>query len=57
VSIQAQIINLLEELQTKFNLTYFYCTRPLRGTSYFRPRSSNVSWQDRRIDRPQFAIQ
>jgi ABC-type oligopeptide transport system ATPase subunit len=30
VSIQSQILNLLVELQTKFNLTYFYIAHDLR---------------------------
>ena len=38
VSIQAQVINLLEDLQAELNLTYLFVAQISRGGAYFRPR-------------------
>ena len=49
VSIQAQVINLLEDLQGKFNLTYLvHRARPLGGRAHQRPRGGDVPGAHRR---------
>ena len=52
VSIQAQVINLLEELQEQFNLTYLFIAHDLsRRAPHLGPRGGDVRRQDRRADR------
>jgi len=52
VSIQAQVINLLKDLQQDFGLTYLSSPRPERRGTRERPRGRHVPGQNRR-DRPQ----
>jgi len=42
VSIQAQVLNLLEELQKEFGLTYLFIARPLGGQAHQRPHRRDV---------------
>jgi len=48
VSIQAQVINLLEDLQAQFKLTYLFIATTERGQAYLQPRGSDVPGKNRR---------
>ena len=47
-SIQAQVINLLEDLQKQFNLTYLFIAHDLRSSRTSPPGRGHVPRQDRR---------
>jgi ABC-type dipeptide/oligopeptide/nickel transport system ATPase component len=46
VSIQAQVVNLLQDLQRDLDLTYLYRPRSFRGASHQRQDRCGVPWQD-----------